>query len=183
MEKSFALWEKTYVEPLVPLLKKSKSVVILRGISGSGKTTLYNSLSKLVGGSCLHCSADSYFTAADGTYKFDFRLAKAAHQMCLDRLLAGLKDKTVGLIFVDNTHTRIWHFEHVLKMAKDAGVQTFVIEILVQDEFQVGICLKRQKHDVRPDVLLGQWTKWEQYQAAALIPMFISDKEKNTVRG
>lgn len=182
MDKSFELWEKTYLQPILPLLKKGKTVVILRGISGSGKTTLYNSLSKLVGGACLHCSADSYFTADDGTYKFDFRYAQTAHRSCLDQYAAGLKDKTVGLIFVDNTNTRLWHFDTIIKMAKDAEAQTVVIEILVQDEFQVGICLARQKHNVRPDILLGQWTKWEQYQPAHSIPMFISDKEKNTLQ-
>lgn len=178
MSMSFEIWEKTHLIPLVSLLKKEKSVVIMRGISGSGKTTLYNSLSKLVECVHVHCSADDYFTSADGTYKFDFSLAKAAHQSCLGRLAAGLKDTTVELIFIDNTNTRIWHFDNVIKMAKDAGVNTVVVEILVQDEFQVGVCLSRQKHHVRPDVLLSQWTKWEHFVPSIVIPMFISDKEK-----
>jgi predicted kinase len=75
---------------------------------------------------------------------------------------------------MDNTHTRMWHLLNAETIAKKYDMKIFYIDIIVPDESHFSICLKRQSHNVPHDVLLDQWTNFEENPNSIKIPMFVS---------
>jgi len=97
-------WQSTWALPLAATFTVP-TVVILRALSGSGKSTLSRALAwGLPPTDVAICSADNYFTAADGAYRFDRSRLGAAHASCRDAVWAALWARQ-PLVIIDNTNT------------------------------------------------------------------------------
>lgn len=169
-------WEETYVYPILEQLKNTRAlrnVIFLRGISGSGKSTLRSLLCSLLGSERTDSfSADDYFTR-DGLYKFDINKISEAHMECVKSMEIALQNPNIQYIILDNTHTRLWHLSNAENMANKYNAETYYIDITVPDKTHFDLCLKRQCHNVPEEVLLEQWTNWEEHPKSMCIPMCI----------
>jgi predicted kinase len=58
-------------------------------------------------------------------------------------------------------------------MANKYNAGTYYIDITVPDKVHFTLCLKRQCHNVPEEVLLEQWTNWEEHPKSMCIPMCI----------
>jgi predicted kinase len=168
-------WNEKYVYPLLESFKNTRttsSVIFLRGISGSGKSTLRNLLCSLLGSENVVClSADDYFTK-EGVYTFDINKISQAHMECVKSLEVALQS-SIRYIIMDNTHTQLWHLHNAENMANKYNAELHYIDISVPDRAHFELCLKRQCHNVPENVLLEQWSKWEEHPKSIHISMFI----------
>ena len=174
------IWRKNYLYPLIPHLltsKTSKNVIFLRGISGSGKTTVANALSQLLGPEMVvSLSADNYFMI-DGVYKFKSQNLTDAHKDCVNSMELALQSSAIHYIIMDNTYTKLWQLSNAETVAKQYDANLHYIDINVPDKSHFHVCLKRQHHNVSENILLEQWTNWEENPKSKHIRMFVSDEE------
>jgi predicted kinase len=125
------------------------TVFIMRGLPGSGKSTIYHRLVKKYftenpcHKSTIHCSADNYWTAIDGSYKFDLTRVPQSHHFCL-RVFCEHGMRMSHLIFLDNTNTSLWEFSHYVKIAEAYDYKTVIITLNISVE----TALARNIHNV-----------------------------------
>lgn len=100
---------------------------VMIGVPGAGKTTLAYLIKSGAQGGTI-CSADDYFTDAQGDYKFDASKLGAAHEQCMEKFRQAVVrgDETV---IVDNTNVRKNDRAKYAHMAMSYGYQ--VIEVFV----------------------------------------------------
>ena len=91
--------------------KKTKTLVILRGVSGSGKSTLAQQI-KFNG---VICNADAYFTKSNGVYEFDASKLDDAHNECRQQAENAMINQMTPVI-IDNTNLKIWEFKQYIQM-------------------------------------------------------------------
>lgn len=104
-----------------------KTVLILRGVSGSGKSTFAETLRQLNPDSVVVCTADDYFTDADGNYNFDASRLRYAHAACQEKFLDALHAPETSLIIVANTNTKPSDFAYYVNFAKGKAMVTSVV--------------------------------------------------------
>lgn len=90
---------------------------ILVGAPGSGKTTW---AATQVGG--VICSADHFFTAADGTYRFDPAGLGYAHSFCFRDAVEAVQDKC-RVVVVDNTNTTLVEIAPYVALGRAYGYE------------------------------------------------------------
>lgn len=93
-------------------------LVLIRGLPGSGKSTCAK---VLVAEGYKHFEADMYFTAPDGTYKYDVRLINEAHEWCQDKAREALSRGE--RVVVANTFTRFWEMQPYIDMANARDIK------------------------------------------------------------
>lgn len=91
--------------------KKTKTLIILRGVSGSGKSTLAQQI-KFNG---VICNADAYFTKSNGVYEFDASKLDDAHNECRQQAENAMINQMTPVI-IDNTNLKIWEFKQYIQM-------------------------------------------------------------------
>lgn len=115
------------------LLRDEKTMYLLRGLPGSGKTTLGNELFRLYSRlkeSVQHISADDYFTAPDGTYKYVSADIGKAHEYCQNRVYQACRTSH-DVVIVSNTLTREFELEPYLNMAAEYHYR--VVSLVVEN--------------------------------------------------
>jgi hypothetical protein len=97
-------------------------LILIRGLPGSGKTTMAKSM---MTPSTRHYEADMYFEKPGGSYLFDPKKIKQAHEWCQRKTRAALE---AGLdVIVSNTFTQHWEMESYVKMAEELGAKLEII--------------------------------------------------------
>lgn len=97
-------------------------LILIRGLPGSGKTTMAK---RMMTPSTRHYEADMYFEKHDGSYQFDPKKIKQAHEWCQRKTRAALE---AGLdVIVSNTFTQRWEMESYVKMAQELSAKLEVI--------------------------------------------------------
>ena len=118
-------------------MKRSKQLIILRGLPGSGKTTLARILMLAAEpdwknggdrGDAIICEADQHFQHGL-QYKFDATQLKEAHDKCLKKA-RDLMEVSESLIIVSNTSSCEWEFQAYCDAADEFGymVHSLVVE-------------------------------------------------------
>lgn len=103
------------------------TVHIMVGCSGSGKSTLAHKLAP----SGAIFSADNWFTAADGVYRFNATHLSRAHGACLREFTNAVR-RGCSAIAVDNTNSTVMEAAPYIALALAFG-QRVVIHVLRMD--------------------------------------------------
>lgn len=101
------------------------TMFILRGLPGAGKSRLALLLAR--DNNAAICSADAYFTADDGTYRFDPKDIAKAHAACY--WTATTAAKAGQNVIIDNTNCCRWEMENYIQLAAANGFTVSVISI------------------------------------------------------
>lgn len=123
----------------------SKKFVIYRGVPGSGKT--YDCKRRFPNATV--CSAVDFHTDADGIYRFNETTVKNSHSYCKLVFKKAIKEGD-PLIVLENTNTKVWHFEEYIKEARKAGYEVVVLRMRV-DDIDIDVVAWRNIHDVPLD--------------------------------
>lgn len=103
-----------------------RNLIILKGVSGNGKSTFAN----LVAEPKVICTADDYFTDANGNYNFDATKLGAAHGACKAKFDNSLNDDAIENIVIANTNTKPSEWKYYAEKAEQAGLR--VIHIVLE---------------------------------------------------
>ena len=128
-----------------------KQVKILAGISGSGKST-YSNLFQ----SAHICSADKFFTDADGNYNFNPALLGGAHGACLRDFAGWLQTGGSDLLIVDNTNTTVAEVAPYAALALAFGYELEIVIFKIKDREDMEKCVTRNTHGVGVRGIEGQ---------------------------
>lgn len=118
-------------------------VYILRGIPGSGKSTLAEEHVNAV-----VCSADSFFTQPDGTYRFNPAFIGRAHQSCFKAFIDALYKRAPEII-VDNTNIQAWEIAPYYLAAESYGYSVKIVNV----ECSANLAVKRNIHSVPEHII------------------------------
>lgn len=129
-------------------------VIVLRGIAGAGKSTLAAWLRdyarRVKETRCDTFSADQFFLAADGTYRFDAAKLSDAHSTCTRRFVGRVGLHTHGLVIVDNTATTNEEAAPYMAVGHAYGWRTRLVTV----EADTRAAARRNVHGV-PDLAVG----------------------------
>lgn len=130
-------------------------MLIMRGVSGSGKSTyatrLIKRISRMFGVTCVKCSADDFFLKS-GTYQFDPRNLKKAHDECKAKVNKAMRDN-INLVIVDNTCSQVWEMEPYIFIAKDRGYHVVFRTMGHMDEDSLKLYASRNEHGVPKEAI------------------------------
>src|SRR5690606_28515224 len=132
-----------------------RKVYILRGVPGSGKSTFVNKtleeLKKDHGNRFLSAaiaSADDYFIRCDGTYDWNPKLLKNAHEVCRLKFERALEND-VEVVFVDNTNIKEEHYQKYVTTAEN---YQYDVEVKVVGDYNklenIDVYFQRNVHGV-----------------------------------
>lgn len=123
-------------------MKKTNTLILLRGLPGAGKTTLANMLADEV-----HSADDYFYENGPNVDKYDFDASKlgAAHGQCKTRVENAMKSN-VERIVVANTNTTEKEINPYIKLAESYGYQ--IISLVVENRHG-----NKSVHGVPSDVL------------------------------
>lgn len=107
-------------------VRRSKICFIMRGLPGSGKSTNVQAI-KLQHKNALVVSADSYFSAEDGSYEFSKDRLAEAHEMCR-KVVEQAAEKGLRHIVVDNTNIMRWEMGEYFRLAKLFNYVVLLVE-------------------------------------------------------
>jgi predicted kinase len=132
-----------------------QELVIVRGHPGSGKTTMAKSFER-VGYS--HFENDSFFTDANGNYKFDFAFHQVAKDTCENNVKSALEKGE--RVVVSNTFTKVSEFQSLIDFAVARNIPVRVVEMEL---------LFKNVHDVPEEVVQAKITQFEKFDGAIQI--------------
>ena len=121
------------------------SLILIRGLPGSGKSTM----AKRDFPDHIHLEADMYFVDEDGTYRFNSKKIRDAHEWCQEKTLESLR--AGHNVVVSNTFTQIWEMEVYFKI----NFPTTVFEAYGNYE---------NIHSVPKDVIANMAKRWEEFR-------------------
>jgi predicted kinase len=101
-----------------------QELVIVRGHPGSGKTTFSK---QFVEKGYKHFENDSFFTDANGVYKFDFAFHQAAKDACFQNAVNALLD--AHSVVVSNTYTKLQEMQELLDFANEVKIPVRIFEM------------------------------------------------------
>lgn len=127
-------------------MKKSKDLIILRGISGSGKSTFAKLLGKAI------CSADDYFVSINGEYLWKEEDLGKAHRWCTKKSEMFM-ERNISPIIISNTCVKARDLKPYTKLAEKYGYRVF--SVIVENRHN-GI----NTHNVPEEVLNQQRQKF-----------------------
>jgi len=110
----------------VARLETSLTMVILRGLPGSGKSTLARRIKEVLP-QAESCSADNYFTDAEGEYSFDKSQLSTAHSSCLETAEL-LCSSFTPVVVVDNTNVRKFEIYPYITLAAKYRYNVVLLE-------------------------------------------------------
>ncbi|NTW15741.1 MAG: ATP-binding protein [Candidatus Moranbacteria bacterium] len=136
-------------------MPEEQRVIIMRGIPGSGKTTYWKELYP----DAVCCSANDYFTDADGKYRYDRRQLKESHRYCQKVFMQAIEDGEL-LIVVDNTNIKCWELEGYVRKAEENCYLVTVYRMIVDDWREAA---SRNIHDVPAEAVERMHAGMEDY--------------------
>ncbi|XP_064101935.1 2',3'-cyclic-nucleotide 3'-phosphodiesterase-like isoform X2 [Macrobrachium nipponense] len=143
----------------VEYIRRSKLMIILKGLPGSGKSTLAENIQKVYENAVV-CSADHFFMV-DGQYNFNPQKLKDAHGACQEKAVQAAKRNF--LIVIDNTNIKNWESSNYVKMCKKYHYIAIIVEPQTPWCFDVQQLVKKNSHGVKEEIIAR---KLNDYQAA-----------------
>jgi predicted kinase len=133
-----------------------KTLIILRGLPGSGKTTFSNFLGTLY--KDAHVISLDDFRIVDGEYVFDVKREREVVEAYKTSVLNAFK---IGAdcVILDNTHSRLWEFNHWVRVAEHHKYSVFVLDV----EESLEVCLLRGTHSVPEEKVREMSKRWEKF--------------------
>ena len=147
-------------KPSIQSLQSSLTMLILRGLPGSGKSSLVGRILKTYPQAEV-CSADTYFTQADGSYQYDRDKIKEAHIFSQEKAEALCKD-ACNLVIVDNTNVKRWELQPYLNIATRFRYSVVILEPQTpwaKDPEQLAL---RNSHQVKENVIRKKLKEWQE---------------------
>lgn len=123
------------------------TVVLMRGLPGSSKSFTANKLCHNSGVDFVVCSADHYFTSAEGTYAFDRDKLGQAHHTCMEKYIDCLEAR-IPLVVVDNTNIVYCDMKDYVGWANLAGYDIVLLESQSPWAKDIEECFQRNTHGV-----------------------------------
>jgi predicted kinase len=145
-----------------------KEVVIMRGIPGAGKGHYVKALiadSNLPDGRSHQltvCSADHFFGL---DYNFDPTKLPEAHASCMSAFLQAILEEH-EMVVVDNTNIKQWMYEAYEKVARLAGYNVEIVEVMPETIEELRKCAERNTHRVPVDVVARMAMEFEPFSGA-----------------
>lgn len=124
----------------------SQRVIVMSGVSGSGKSTRAQKLVASQNDSTI-VSADNFFIAQDGVYRFDHSKLSDAHAACFRAFLSALQ-RNVKLVVVDNTNTTAVEIAPYILGAQSHFYAVEIITVMCKKDSDVMVAAKRNSHGV-----------------------------------
>ena len=146
--------------PSIQSLQGSLTMLIMRGLPGSGKSSLVRRILKTYPQAEV-CSADAYFTQADGSYQYDRDKIKEAHIYSQEKAEALCRD-ACNLVIVDNTHVKRWELQPYLNIATKFRYSVVILEPQTpwaKDPEQLAM---RNSHNVKESVIRKKVKEWQE---------------------
>lgn len=141
-------------------LKLMRTVTILRGISGSGKST-YTTKNHP---NAFVASADKYFVRKDGTYVFDGRALRQAHDWCKAQFESALQ-RSEDDVVVDNTNTTLRELNFYVDTAIAYGYTLNVVRLVVDPK----IAAARNQHGVPADKVQQMQDRFQDFPGETIV--------------
>ena len=144
----------------IQFVQSSLTMLILRGLPGSGKSSLVGRIRKTYPQAEV-CSADAYFTHADGSYQYDRDKIKEAHIFSQEKAEALCRD-ACNLVIVDNTHVKRWELQPYLNIATKFRYSVVILEPQTpwaKDPEQLAM---RNSHNVKANVIRKKLKEWQE---------------------
>lgn len=135
--------------------KSEKMVIIMRGIPGSGKTTFWRKYYP----DAVCCSANDFFTDADGVYWYVPSDVRYAHEYCQGVFKSAIRDRE-PLIVVDNTNIKKWEVDGYVKYAAKCGYTVKVFRMIADDWREAA---ERNIHSVPNETVERMYYSMEEY--------------------
>jgi len=165
-----------------------RKVIIMRGLPGSGKSHYVRQLANGHAGETSDtdvqvtvCSADHFFEKPrthitdmgvyeQPVYDFDPKLLPQAHQACMRAFVQALSEEH-PVVVVDNTHVHRWEYENYVMVARLAGYDVEIVEVMPTTIEELRLCAERNRHGVPPDVVARMVMEFEPDATATVIPV------------
>ncbi|RXG70025.1 2',3'-cyclic-nucleotide 3'-phosphodiesterase [Armadillidium vulgare] len=134
----------------IDYFRKSKIMVILRGLPGSGKSTIAKHIERKHI-SCRICSADNFFMK-DGEYVYDRSLIKEAHAQCQENAIKAVEEQ-ISVVVIDNTNLKLWEMNFYLNLAKKFHYVPLIIESKTPWRTDISQLVSKTLHDIDENII------------------------------
>ena len=156
---------------ILELLKTNCILVVLRGLPGSGKTTFAKNLlddsMEITLSGLTRCSADDYFLRPDGTYDWNPKYLKNAHEYCFKQVEEAMSLDNMSwlgpcdLIVLDNTNIVRSHYKKYLDLAEQMNYTAVEVIVGSFDDDFIRQCAERNTHGVSLETIEKMAKKFE----------------------
>ena len=146
--------------PSILSFQSSLTMIIMRGLPGSGKSSLVGRILKTYPQAEV-CSADAYFTQADGSYQYDRNKIKEAHTFSQERAETLCRD-ACNLVIVDNTHVKRWELQPYLNTAAKFRYSVVILEPQTPWARNPEQLAVRNSHNVNENAIRKKLKEWQE---------------------